>query len=74
MRTGMLHLLYIAPKFFFSYPGFDWIVRLPGWGIYGLYSLLGCLSLLMAVGIFPRIAAALLCLGYSYVFLLDAPR
>ena len=65
---------FIAPKFLFTYYGFDWVRPWPGGGMYVHFLILGVLALFVAVGFFYRISAALFFLGFTYVFLLDQSR
>jgi len=64
---------YIAPKFHFTFYGFDW-VRPAGEAMYPLFIALGVLSVCVAAGLFYRVSTVLLCLGLAYVFLLDRVR
>ena len=60
---------YIQPQFFFGF-----IPHIRPWagdGMYWHFTLMGCLSLLIAFGLYYRIAAGLFCLAITYVFLLD---
>jgi hypothetical protein len=61
---------FLLPIFHFKYYGFSWVKALPGDWIYYLLALLGFLALLITVGLFYRIAAALFFIGLIYVFLL----
>jgi hypothetical protein len=63
--------LYAKPQFHFQYEWFSWIVPFPGNGMYLLFAALGILALMIAFGLFYRIATILFFLGYTYVFLLD---
>src|SRR5688572_31371400 len=69
---GWLETHYLSPVFEFSYPGFEWLPRLPDAAIPTLFWLLAGLSAAIALGIASRVACALFALGFSYVLLLDA--
>ncbi|MGE8941825.1 HTTM domain-containing protein [Leptospira interrogans] len=71
---GWIARYYIAPTFFFSYPGFTWISPWPGMGMYWHFAALGVLAALITIGLFYRVAIVLFFLGFSYVFLLDQAR
>lgn len=62
----------VAAKNHFKYPGFEWVGMLPDrwmlWHYAGLCVLAACIT----VGLFYRVASALLALGYAYAFLVDA--
>ena len=68
---GWVGPLYLEPTHHFTYLGFAWLQPWPGWGMYIHFAVLGILSLGMAVGYCPRWCAALFCLGFTYVELLD---
>jgi len=66
---GWIARYYIEPTFFFSYLPF--IRPWPGNGMYWHFWLLGFLALLIALGLYYRLAASLFFLSFSFVFLLD---
>jgi vitamin K-dependent gamma-carboxylase len=68
---GWIHRYYVAPSFTFTYAGFGWVQPLPATGMYALFTAMGVLAVLIAVGLFYRVAAALFALCITYVFLLD---
>ncbi len=69
-----IHRYYIERDFNFTYYGFDWVKPWPGNGMYWHFAVLGGLALCVALGLFYRVSAALFCLGYTYVFLLEQAR
>ncbi|MDB6109616.1 MAG: hypothetical protein JWR69_1366 [Pedosphaera sp.] len=69
---GWVYKLFIAPKFHFTYYGFDWVQPLPGVGMYVLFGLLGLAALGIMLGCWYRLSAVTFCLGFTYVFLLEA--
>ncbi len=62
---------FIDPKFNFPFLGFGWLSPLPGAGMYMLFFVLGILAILITIGLWYRVSAALFFVGFSYVFLLD---
>ena len=69
--NGWIGPLYIEPEYHFAYLGFGWLQPWPGWGMYVHFAGLGLLALGMALGYRPRLCAALFCVGFTYVELLD---
>ena len=68
---GWIGPLYVDPTHHFTYLGFGWVQPWPGWGMYAHFAALGLLSLGIAAGCRPRICAALFCVGFTYVELID---
>jgi hypothetical protein len=62
---------YVEPTFHFTYLLFPFVRPWPGDGMYWHFGVLGLLAALMAVGLFYRMAAWGLFLGFTYIFLLD---
>lgn len=71
LSTGRVTRLYIEPKFHFPYGGFEWVQPLPGSWMYAPFVLLLVLALLIAAGLFYRVATILFAVGITYVFLLE---
>ncbi|QJX47578.1 HTTM domain-containing protein [Hymenobacter taeanensis] len=67
---GWIAELYLRPKFFFSYYGFEW-VRPLGMYTYGLFVVCGLCALLVAVGYWYRTASIGLFLSFTYIELMD---
>lgn len=67
---GWIHDLYLAPKYFFPFYGFEFI-KPPGEYAYLLFALCGLCALLVAVGLFYRISIAGLFLTFTYIELID---
>ncbi len=68
-QNGWIESFYIEPRIFFSFIPF-----LKPWGGSGMmvhFAALGVLAVLIALGLFYRLAAPLFCVGFTYVFLLD---
>jgi hypothetical protein len=70
-QTGWIAEYYILPKWNFSYPYFHWVRPWPDDWMYVHFAALFVLALLVAVGLYTRIALGLLFLAYTYVFLLE---
>lgn len=62
---------YEQPKFFFKYFGFEWVQAWPGHGMHYHFYILSVACLLFMLGAFYRVAATLVFIGFTYVFLLD---
>ncbi len=67
---GWIHELYIAPKHFFPFYGFEFVTPL-GEYTYLLFAICGLCALLVAVGLFYRVAATGLFLSFTYIELMD---
>ncbi|MBK8259709.1 MAG: HTTM domain-containing protein [Polyangiaceae bacterium] len=68
---GWVQELFIKPKFYFSYYGFEWVRVAPPSVMIALFAALIVVSLMVAFGLFFRAAAVLFFLGFSYVQLID---
>lgn len=68
---GWVHSMYIAPKMFFPYYGFEWVKPLPGVGMYIVFALLLIASLCVLLGLFYRHSAVLFFVLFTYVELID---
>ena len=68
---GWIADLYIEPVHHFTYPGFGWVLPLPGWSIYMLFAVLGALGVCIAVGYRYRMCAVLFFLAFTYAELID---
>lgn len=65
---------YADDPFLFKYYGFSWVHPPPGEGIYLVFWGLAAASLLVALGLFYRLAIVALFTLFTYIFLLDAAR
>lgn len=72
MAQGWVQSHYVEPGFAFSYWGFGWVPRPSEVGLYALFGGLALAALCIAAGLFYRVAAALFCVGFAWVQLLDA--
>ena len=61
-------------RFHFPYSGFDWLPLLPAHWIYLIVALQGIAGLLMALGLFYRVAAPTVFLCWAYFFLVESTR
>jgi len=67
---GWIETLYIQPKYFFPFYGFEFVVPLGNY-TYLLFAFCGLMALLMAIGLFYRLAAIGLFLSFTYIELID---
>ena len=65
---------YVDPSFHFTYWGFGWVRPWPAWGMDLHFVVLSVASLLVALGLRYRLAAVVVFLSFSYVFLLEKSR
>lgn len=72
LKKGLVRGLFIEPKFHFTYLGFDWVKPWPGDGMNAHFVVLAVAALLVAAGLFYRVAAVVLFLALTHVFLIDA--
>ncbi len=68
---GWVTQMYVVPKFYFHYSGFEWVKPLGETGMYVVFALTGLASLFIAAGLFYRVAAVIFFLLFSYVELID---
>lgn len=71
MLRGWVSELYIEPRVFFPFYGFEWVKPLPGNGMYVVFTLILLSALLVMVGLFYRWAAAAFFVLFTYVELID---
>src|SRR5690606_489100 len=71
MLKGWVRELYIEPKFFFTFYGFEWVKPLPGWGMYLLFGLVLLSALMIMAGWRYRLAAVTFFLAFTYIELID---
>lgn len=71
VAKGWVRLLYIQPKFYFTYEGFSWVHPLPGNGMYVVFAVMILCALFITLGLFYRAAATGFFLLFTYVELLD---
>lgn len=68
---GWVEVLYVLPRFHFTYFGCEWVRPLPGVWMYLVFVGIAAAGLFVAVGFRYRVASAVLTVGWIYVFLLD---
>jgi hypothetical protein len=68
---GWVHSMYVAPKMFFPFYGFEWVKPLPETGMYLVFALLLLSSLCVLLGAFYRYSISLFFLLFTYVELID---
>ena len=68
--NGWIHDLYIQPKYFFPFYGFEF-VRPLGEHTYLLFAACGLCAILVSIGLYYRIASAGLFLTFTYIELID---
>jgi len=71
MAKGWVYDMYIKPKLFFPYYGFEWVKPLGETGMYVLFIALAVAALFIALGFLYRYSAILFFLGFTYVELID---
>lgn len=69
--NGWVEQLYLQPRFFFTFYGFEWVKPLGEAGMYTVFSLLMLSSLLVAFGRFYRVSIIIFFLLFTYVELID---
>lgn len=68
---GWVYNMYVMPKMFFPYYGFEWVKPLPESGMYIVFALMLFASLGILFGAFYRISAILFFLLFTYIELID---
>jgi hypothetical protein len=71
VSKGWIDALYIQPKFFFTFYGFEWIKPLDATGMYAVFAVMMLCTLFIASGFLYRISALLFFLLFTYVELID---
>jgi len=71
MYNGWVEQLYIQPKYFFHYYGFDWIQPFSGQGMWFVFIGLAVLALFIALGFLYRLSSILFFILFTYVELID---
>lgn len=68
--NGWISKLYIEPRFFFSYYGFEWVQPLGEW-TYLIFIICGLSTIFVALGFKYRISIVLFFLSFTYIELMD---
>ena len=71
LLKGWLETLYIQPKFFFPYFGFEWVKPLEEGGMYSVFILLTITALFISIGFLYRISSIVFFIAFTYVELID---
>ncbi len=71
LLSGWIEDFFVEPRFFFKYSFAPWVQPLPPWGMYALYLGMAVLALLVALGLFYRVAIVGFMLAFSYAELID---
>lgn len=71
LMYGWVDDYWVDPDWHFTYAGFGWLEPLPGPLLHALMFVMLGLGVMVALGVFSRVAVALLGLGWTYFFLLD---
>ena len=69
--SGLVHSIYIEPKFHFTYWPFGWVHPLQPNGMIAVFVAIILLGILVCAGVFYRWSSLLLALCFTYVFLLE---
>ena len=69
--NGWIATLYVEPKFHFTYWGFEWVKPLGDTGMHLLFASMALAALMLALGLFYRVAAVWFFLSFTYVELID---
>ncbi|MEO0471101.1 MAG: HTTM domain-containing protein [Bacteroidota bacterium] len=72
MWEGWIEKLYVAPRFFFKFYGFEWVEPLGESGMYLVYLLIALSAAGIMLGFLYRISATVFFISFTYVELLDA--
>lgn len=67
---GWIDELYIRPRYFFHYFGFDWIHPIGNY-TYALFFVCGLSAFFFALGLFYRFSSVILFLSFTYIELMD---
>lgn len=71
MAKGWVQDLYVTPKYYFPYYGFEWVKPLGETGMHLLFAVMAISALGILLGLFYRWSAVLFFLSFTYVELID---
>jgi len=71
MAKGWVYMMYIKPKVFFPFYGFEWIKPLAGNAMYVVFVLMAVTALFIALGLFYRFSIILFFILFTYTELID---
>jgi hypothetical protein len=69
--NGWIEDLYVNPGFYFSYMGFEWVHPLGNTGMHLLFGVMLLATILIAIGLFYRVAIVVFFLSFTYIELID---
>ena len=69
--NGIIDADYARPRFHFTWYWFQWVRPLPGQGMHLVFGTIGLAAAAMVLGLCYRLAAFVLCLLFTYKFLID---
>jgi hypothetical protein len=69
--NGWIDDLYVKPRFYFTYMGFDWVHTLNSSGMHLVFGIMALATVMVALGLFYRIAIVAFFLTFTYIELLD---
>lgn len=69
--SGAITKLYISPKYFFPFIGFEWLKPLPGEGMYWYFGAMGVAAVCVALGFFYRYSLAVLTFLFTGAYLMQ---
>lgn len=71
LARGWVDEFYVQPRFYFSYPGFEWVHPWPAFWMHFHFVCLALLAIGVAAGFFYRLCMVLFFVGFVYVELID---
>ena len=71
MYNGWVEQLYVQPRYFFHYYGFEWVQPLSQQGMWLVFISLATLSIFISIGFLYKVSVALFFLIFTYVELID---
>lgn len=71
IATGWVKRVFIEPSFTFPIMGFEWLQPLPGNGMYGYFAVMAGAALLVAAGMYFRIALSVFTLLWTASYLMQ---
>jgi len=72
VANGWVESLYIEPRFFFKFYGFEWVQPLSESGMYALMGMIMLSALCIMLGFLYRVMTILFFLSFTYLELIDA--
>ena len=71
IAKGWVYDMYVKPKLFFPYYGFEWLKPLSETSMYVIFVMLAITALFIALGFLYRFSAIVFFLGFTYIELID---